>query len=254
LANDDGLFNPECCINEHGQYTEKVLEALKHQTTDIRFLENSLREDTDAAKSHSKVHVFLGPEFNFEGRYTRFIFHHYNKSRPPTHEANKFVGVFLYAYTDQDASQNNTQQLLMLFKKNHNSVQSYEKIGEFDPRVDDLPYFYIEKFIADGNLVDIYYYGERRPVGVDERLKPLLRTMPLAVYVTNREVCDIHTAYQKSCILCVKADIMASPRQLTSGAYSKRDNSKINKNATVDFEHHRSNTNRRRNYRHHTNN
>lgn len=251
LANDDGVFNPECYVNEHGIYSEKVVEVLKHQTTDIRFLENSLKEEPDVTKSKSKVHVFLGPEFNFEGRYTRFIFHHHNKSRPPTHEPNKFVGVFLYAYADNHETQStNTQQLLMLFKKNHNSLQSYETIGEFDPRVDDLPYFYLEKFASDGNTVDIYYYGERMPIGVDERLKPLLRTMPLALHVTNREVCNIHTTYQKSCILCVRADIMASPRQLTYGIHPKRDNSKANKNAAVDFEQYRDKTNRRRNYRH----
>jgi hypothetical protein len=235
LANDDGVFTPECCVDEYGQYAEKVAEALKTHTTDIRFLEDTLRDvNTDGTKSRLKFHIFLGPEFNFEGRYSRFIFHHYNKSRPPTHEANKFVGVLLYAYAEPDTPKN-TQQMLMLFKKNYNSIQSYELIGEFDPLVDDLPFSYIEKFLADGNNVDVYFYGERKPLDIDQRLKPLIRTMPLALFVTNREVCDTHTAYQKSCIMCIKADIMSAPRQL---APFKRDNSK-NKNAVVRFQRQR---------------
>lgn len=246
LPNDDGVFNPECCVNEHGQYIEKVIEMPKHQTSDIRFLEDTINDGTNDTKTrlHSKVHVFLSPEFTIKGKYTRFIFHH---CQPPTNEANKFVGVLLYAHVDNE-SPKNTQQMLLLFKKNHNSIQSYEEIGKFDPNNDELPYMYIEKFMADGNVVDIYYYGERKPAGVHEKLNPLLRTMPLAIFLTNREVCDTHKDYQKSCIMCVRADIMSAPRQLTIGSHTKKKNSNVKKYATNNF------SGNKRNYRRHNGN
>lgn len=227
IPTDDGTYSVDCFVNEYGQYTEKVIEALKCETTAIRFIEDNI------TNIHSKVHIFHGPEFNFEGRYVRFVFH--NVFHPPTNEPNKFVGVLLYAHA-QDTSPHNVPKKLLLYKKNPNSVISYENIGVFDDLYDpdSLAYSLIEKLQSDGNRVDIYYYGERAPVV--EKLKNL-RSMTLAIQVMQTETCEIHTVYERSCIECVTADIMAAPRQLAPFCRQKQDNRKHNKNVTNNHGH-----------------
>lgn len=209
VPDDDGVYVAECFTNEHGQYVDKVIEKPQHETTDLRFLEDSI------AKSHSKVHVFLGPTIHIPGKHSRFHFHHDHEIRCPTNEQNKFVGVFLYAHNDNCS--NTTTQKLILFKKNSHSLMSYENIGEFSDldNSSSLAYSYIEKFTDKNNRIDIFYYGERIPEDVPIKIKHLLRTMPLSLQVMNQETCIDHETYERFCISCIQADILSAPRQLT---------------------------------------
>lgn len=219
VPTDDGVYLPERYLN----FEEKIIEAPKAEISDIRFLENSI------AKSSHKVHVFHGPEFNFDGRYTRFHFHGPHDRVPPKNEANKFVGVYIYSPSQEDKPDKPYTHKLLLFRKNSNSVQSYEQIGEFDDLEDEksLAYKYIEQFESNGNRVDVYYYGKHEPTNL--RLENL-KTMTLSVQVMQSEVCLNHTNYERSCIECIKADILSAPRHLLQLPRRQGNIRKTNKN------------------------